>query len=291
VEAVRRHTRLAVASFSLLAPAGVASGQLLSFDEKVTCPDRSLSVEEVEDGRFISLRAHRRGLLEATVAISASMVNIESSVPLPVTADVYADGPTELTRLRPRSLLQGSYFSTRVRWVPGRRGGVHDDSHLYSLPYDGNRSFVVLQAAMGAFSHGAGSGAEQAVDFGVPAGFTVRAARGGVVVAVRQDSALGGPEKRFESCANYVVVRHPDGTYGNYAHLARHSALVEVGQTVEEGAALGLSGNTGFASGPHLHFDVYRPIDGALRETIAVAFRTTAGVVRALQPGEEYASP
>jgi hypothetical protein len=38
-------------------------------------------------------------------------------------------------------------------------------------------------------------------------------------------------------------------------------------------------GQYGFSSGPPLHFDVYRPLDGALRETIAVAFQTSAGVV------------
>ncbi len=283
--------RTAVVWLALLLPAEAASAQLLSFDEQATCPDHGFKVDTVEDGRSRLLVARRSGVLEATVAVSASLLNAESSVPLPFTADVSGDGPVELTRVRPRTSLKDSFFRSRIRWCPGRRGGVHDDSHVYALPYDSGRSFVVLQGSLGAYSHGPGSGAEHAVDFGMPAGFTVRAARAGVVVAVRQDSALGGAEKRFESCANYVVVRHADGTYASYAHLSRYSVAVEPGQAVEEGTPLARTGTTGFSSGPHLHFDVYRPLDGALRETIVVAFRTTAGVVRDLQPGEEYARP
>ena len=281
------------AAFGLLLVvwAAAASAQLLSWDKDATCPGDGLNVEPVAEGRAQVLRARRSGLLEATVAVSGSLSNAESSVPFPFTADAYGDGPTDLTRLRAWNTLKSWFFLHWIRWCPGRRGGVHDDAFVYSLPYDRGRTFAVLQAALGGYSHGSGSGAEQAIDFALPPGFTVRAARSGVIVAVRQDSTLGGPERRFESCANYVVVRHSDGTYAAYAHLSRDSALVAPGQAVEEGAALALSGNTGFSSGPHLHFDVYRPIDGAQRETIAVAFRTTAGVVRALEAGEEYTRP
>lgn len=288
---MRRAARTVVICLALLSSADLAAAQLLSFDEKATCPDHGLKVDEVGDGRSRLLVARRSGVLEATVAISGTLGNAESSVPFPFTADVYGEGPLELTRLKALNTLKSWFYTSSVRWCPGRRGGIHDDAHVYALPYDSGRSFLVLQGSRGTFSHGAGSGSEHAVDFAVPAGFTVRAARSGVVVAVRQDSAQGGLEKRFESCANYVVVRHGDGTYASYAHLSRYSALVEPGQAVEEGTPLGRAGNTGFSSGPHLHFDVYRPLDGAVRETIAVRFRTTIGVVAGLQAGEEYARP
>jgi murein DD-endopeptidase MepM/ murein hydrolase activator NlpD len=268
-----------------------AHAQLLSFLDEPTCPDRALTVETVEHGRSCALVARRSDLLEATVGISGSLTNTKSSVPMPFTADVAGVGPVELTRLRPRSSLKSWFFSHRVRWCPGIRGGRHDDDHIYALPYEQGRCSVVAQGAMGPYSHGPGSGSEQAIDFAMPKGSTVCAARGGVVVRVRQDSDVGGPEKRLESCANYIVVRHPDGTYANYAHLSQYSALVETGQEIETGAPLGKSGTTGFTGGPHLHFDVYRPTEGAFRETIAVAFRTAAGVARAVAPGEEYCNP
>jgi hypothetical protein len=181
---------LAVASLLHVTP---ASGQMLSFLDDPTCPEHGLSVEVVEHGRSRSILARRSGLLEDTVGLSGSMENVETSVPLPLTADVAGEGPTELVRLRPRYSLRPMFFMQRVRWCPGVRGGRHDDGHVYSLPYAPGRCFIVAQGPLGSFSHGPGSGAEQAVDFGMPNGSLVCAAREGVVIHVRQDSAPAAP--------------------------------------------------------------------------------------------------
>jgi murein DD-endopeptidase MepM/ murein hydrolase activator NlpD len=84
------------------------------------------------------------------------------------------------------------------------------------------------------------------------------------------------------------VVKHADGTYASYAHLSPFSARVKPGQRVSGGTPLATSGETGFTSGPHLHFDVYRPVVGGFRETIAVAFGTRDGIVRQVAAGEDY---
>lgn len=55
---------------------------------------------------------------------------------------------------------------------------------------------------------------------------------------------------------NYVMVRHDDGTYALYAHLAKGSVAVNVGQQVNTGTQLGIMGETGNTSGPHLHVEV-----------------------------------
>jgi murein DD-endopeptidase MepM/ murein hydrolase activator NlpD len=147
----------------------------------------------------------------------------------------------------------------------------------------------VSQADDGAFSH---SGPERhAIDWEMREGTPVLAARGGVVVGVKDDSDAGGPDKTFENSANYILIQHNDGTIGNYAHLHKHGVRVSVGQRVDTGAVIGLSGNTGFSSGPHLHFSVFKARDGRERESIPIRFRTENGAATRLVSGKVYVAP
>jgi murein DD-endopeptidase MepM/ murein hydrolase activator NlpD len=58
------------------------------------------------------------------------------------------------------------------------------------------------------------------------------------------------------SRVNFVLIAHEDGTLGEYMHLAPSGVLVHAGDQVTRGQPLALSGNTGFSSTPHLHFQV-----------------------------------
>lgn len=83
------------------------------------------------------------------------------------------------------------------------------------------------------------------IDFAVPEGTPVRAAAAGTVTfAGWHDSGFG----------LLVVLDHGNGYETYYAHLSR--VLVAVGQYVQAGETLALSGNTGLSTGPHLHFEV-----------------------------------
>lgn len=81
-------------------------------------------------------------------------------------------------------------------------------------------------------------------DLAVPTGTRVVAVLGGTVVHAGWGGAYG----------NEVELRHHDGSYTVYGHLS--SVAVRVGQTVDTGTRLGLSGATGNVTGPHLHFEV-----------------------------------
>ncbi len=147
----------------------------------------------------------------------------------------------------------------------------HDDDYQYSRPFAPNRAFPVSQGFNSQFSHTGGDA--YAIDFKMPVGTPVHAARGGVVAAVKVDSESGGPEARFEWDANFILIRHADGTFGHYVHLQKDGARVQVGQAVETGDWIGLSGDTGRSTGPHLHFAVFRARDGRSRETFPIRFR------------------
>ena len=82
------------------------------------------------------------------------------------------------------------------------------------------------------------------IDIPAPRGVKILAAKSGVVTTSKYNNSYG----------NYVVVSHSDGTSTLYAHMSKRS--VKEGQTVKQGATLGLVGTTGSSTGNHLHFEV-----------------------------------
>ena len=82
------------------------------------------------------------------------------------------------------------------------------------------------------------------IDVGVPVGTTVRASRAGRVVTA---GWVGG----YGYC---VIIDHGDGVSTRYGHLSQ--TIATVGQYVDQGEQIALSGNTGRSTGPHLHFEI-----------------------------------
>lgn len=95
-------------------------------------------------------------------------------------------------------------------------------------------------------------------DFGVAIGTPVSAAAAGTVIrAVDGCSNRGSMSSRCGGgFGNHVIIAHADGRATLYAHLTPGSLGVRQGQRVECGARVGLSGNSGRSTGPHLHFEV-----------------------------------
>ena len=90
------------------------------------------------------------------------------------------------------------------------------------------------------------------------AGFAVLAASPGKVKARRDGVADFAPYADGQECGNGVVVDHGGGWETQYCHLRMGSVLVQVGQAVDTGTALGLVGQSGQAEFPHLHLSLRR---------------------------------
>lgn len=158
----------------------------------------------------------------------------------------------------------------------------HDDDHLYLFPFEHGTKHRITQGYNGDFSHFGEN--QYAVDFNLDEGTPVFAARGGVVVRIKEDSRVGGPTAAYADRGNLIMIAHDDGTFGNYVHLQYRGVEVAVGDEVEAGRLIGYSGNTGISSGPHLHFDVRIPLATGRMQSIPFLFRGMDG--EAISPQE-----
>ena len=150
---------------------------------------------------------------------------------------------------------------------------VKEHNFVYELPFESDRAVLVSQGYGGYFSHKN----QFSIDFKLKKGTKVLAARSGEVVKVVDYHTKGGPNKKYISDGNHVVVRHEDGTYASYWHLNPQSAQVVKGQKVIQGQWIACSGNTGFSTMPHLHFDVYYYNQEGKSTTVPTQFYTSKG--------------
>ncbi|MBL0028478.1 MAG: M23 family metallopeptidase [Rhodanobacteraceae bacterium] len=182
--------------------------------------------------------------------------NVAAEPPLPLQTVLGSFEQRVVAKAFPADRYQNSRFGLRYVAAPGDPSARHDDSVRYSVPFAAGTKFVLAQGFNGPFTH-TGVQSRYAVDLGVDEGTPVLCAREGTVMMVEEDFFGAGLDKeRFGSRANHVRVLHADGSMGVYAHLKLESARVQPGQHVRRGQVLGLSGNTGFSTGPHLHFAV-----------------------------------
>jgi murein DD-endopeptidase MepM/ murein hydrolase activator NlpD len=169
-------------------------------------------------------------------------------------------------------------FDSDFQFIPGAPGVEHTPDQPYRLPYALSSSVRVSQAYPDMRTHSDRS-SQYAIDFVMPIGTDVFAARDGVVIEVASDFFEAGTDYQVDGPrANVVRVLHDDGTMGLYVHLNWNTIRVVPGQRVRRGEYLADSGNTGFSTGPHLHFVVQRNEGGAL-VAVPVEFASAAGPI------------
>jgi len=181
--------------------------------------------------------------------------NLRPSRAVPLVAQL----PPRSRRHRLLTLRQrrpGRYsFQFRCERYPGDPHAHHDGRALYAYPFaHGTKRKITQGNDDPARSHRGAT--RYAVDFEMPQGTPVHAARAGVVVQVVEDETAENLDPRSREPGNHVWILHPDGTVASYGHLRPGGVRVTPGQRVAIGDPIAFSGSTGAASGPHLHFQV-----------------------------------
>jgi murein DD-endopeptidase MepM/ murein hydrolase activator NlpD len=220
-----------------------------------------------------------RGPVEVELSLNKSQ-NIVTTPALPKRFIVPAASEIRAMAIRPQQ--RGSWqYQTRYRYMLGDPRAEHRPERPYRVPFAVGTTFPVSQGFRGRYSHTTPS-SEFAVDIAMPEGTDIHAARDGIVMDVSNDFFSGGTDSdKFMDRANLIRILHDDGTMAVYGHLRLESAQVSVGARVQRGQRIGQSGNTGYSSGPHLHFVIQK--NSGLK-MISVPFEFAGADNRAIVP-------
>ncbi|MFD2551307.1 M23 family metallopeptidase [Bizionia sediminis] len=144
----------------------------------------------------------------------------------------------------------------------------YDVNYPYYLPFKEGEAYLLSQGYNGTISHHN----ENALDFTMPVGTPILAARGGLVYQIEDTNSKSCPSPSCEKYNNKIIIYHNDGTFAEYTHIKRKGAQVQVGDLVKKGDLIALSGNVGWSTGPHLHFVVFiQQLEG--RKTLETKFK------------------
>ena len=262
----------------LLLPALLGAALFLfSTAANAACKDNWICVDEITNDGDVELYARNLRPFPVTYTLGVDAKRYSIKGPNPVTQTVDPGEAQQIMVLDGYGGGDKASIQYSIKWTVGRIDARHDDSELYAFPYAPEKSYRILQGYGSRFSH---TGREEfAIDFDMPVATPVHAARSGVVARIEESNSKGCWEDDCGRYANFVVILHSDGTTGEYYHLDKDGALVDVGDTVERGQKIALSGNTGHTTMPHLHFAVYRAVSWGRTQSIEVRFESADGII------------
>lgn len=242
-----------------------------------------LNIYDVETGHAVIVYAKNDGLSPFTVILDIKYQGLKPEEPLP--KYVVVPGSAQKTVLAKFIISPDSGWdiSYSFHYMEGDADAVHDDDYVYQIPFEKGKSFLMSQGYNSRATHRG----INALDFTMPQGETIVAARDGIIVKTKEDSNQGCPSSECTAYGNYVRILHSDGTIAEYHHLEKNGALVNEGDMVAKGQVIGKSGATGFATGPHLHFIVFKT-DGNKQISFKTKFEYTPGKVDFLVRRTKY---
>lgn len=196
--------------------------------------------------------------LHGPVTVAVSLVKAENTIsdpPLPDLLEIPARGHRSVL-LGPLDDRRSWRYRIEMQALPGALDPQKLGDSIYRVPLRADTPVRIGQGFGGRFSHHSPD-SHYAVDFTVPVGTAVVAARGGVIMdSARNFHRNGDDLHRDGPRANYVRILHDDGSMAIYAHLDYRGVTVQDGERVRAGQLIGRSGNTGYSTGPHLHFAI-----------------------------------
>lgn len=217
------------------------------------------------EGNGYAILAQNNGPAPMLVTVSLDKsVNVKADHASPITVVAKPNDTVPVATVRAADGSKPYRLSVSYKFAIGDPDAVPDPAAVYPLPFRDGQQVMVGQVLGGRITTHTGPDSKYAVDFDVPIGTPVLAARKGVVVDIDQGYTAGGNDPKLK--ANHVMILQEDGTLAAYSHLSANRVTVSFGQKVGAGALIGYSGNTGYSSGPHLHFAVLintRALDGA----------------------------
>jgi len=284
---VRRHGPFPWAAFACSAVVFLLMVPFSTIIAAETFGDQNaVRVRRVSTLSYVSLVIENRRAYDVTVNLTIRAENAQVTRIVAETAVCTSHSQMEAARISATDPGKPWRWRCNLRWAKGSMSARHNNEARYRLPFKQGETHEVSQGYNGRWSH---RGQDRyAVDFAMPEGTTVCAAREGVVVDLKESSQTGGPDKKYRDECNYVSIAHADGTIGEYDHLQYEGALVEIGDRVTAGQSIALSGNTGYSTFPHLHFGVYSAVDASHRQSHRLTFVTREEIITEPLAGKTY---
>lgn len=243
-------------------------------------------VEIIDEKYGYSVDVSNNEPFDIYLYIDFKLKGLESSVELPAVLSIPTGVSKGLIKFTKIEGAKRYSLSSKYRFSYAKYNERKPDDYLYYFPFEHGTVHRIGQGWNGSFSHQDDN--YYAIDFDMDTGTKIAAARDGVVIEIKEDSKIGGPSKSYAQHGNYIMIRHSDDTFANYVHLQFQGALVNKGDRVKEGDVIGLSGNTGLSTGPHLHFSIDVVDKSGKTTSIPFKFRGKDDVAIEPKEGHSY---